>query len=175
MAHFVCDPCCCFLLLCILIVDIYRAVGAPKDHAGASTKCAFCMTAKPGDRVINRKFNVKGKVTEQGNKFARMCMIESIMTDGGYPVRHAPCDSPYGGWEKDTAWQPGPQSAASRLATCKKVLADKGMSTLAEWQKYGKGNYDPEGQVVACAKVISDAGAWDKKNPVFFNGVRVDV
>ena len=32
MAHFVCDPCCCFLLLCILIVDIYRA--ASKNMQG---------------------------------------------------------------------------------------------------------------------------------------------
>lgn len=65
------------------------------------------------------------------------------------------------------------QSAANKLATCKRVLARHGFVTSAEWMKYGDGQsrgkfdrmYDPKGQIAQCAKVISEANAWEATNP----------
>lgn len=65
MGHMVCDPCCCFLLLCILIVQLYEVFGArnsmaPMDivkrHDGRAKTCSTkCM-----NRVT--ELGLKGKV-----------------------------------------------------------------------------------------------------------------
>ena len=75
MAHFVCDPCCCFLLLCILIVKIYQAT-RPQEAKGAKGGCADMIPCKRVGGVVT--FN------KPGNRYHGMRIDCKDIRKGGW-------------------------------------------------------------------------------------------